>query len=109
MSTRFWRRSKSFEIGFRNVGGIRPSALPASRCAGTRSATEAQAAVPEFDLPFLDRPAAGRFLADHLAKYHRKPDTVVLALACGGVPVGVEIARVLDLPIDVLSVRTMGV
>ena len=56
---------------------------------------------------FEDRADAGRQLAQALA--HLKPDRpVVLALPRGGVPVGFEIARALDAPLDVVLVRKIG-
>lgn len=57
---------------------------------------------------FRDRAAAGRSLADRLEDL-RDRDCVVLALPRGGVPVGYEIARRIDAPLDVLSVRKLGV
>jgi len=60
-------------------------------------------------LPFPDRSAAGRYLASGLEHYRRRPDGLVLALVCGGVPVGAEVARCLELPLDVLSVRSLSV
>ena len=57
---------------------------------------------------FSDREAAGRKLADLLAK--RDFDRpIVLALPRGGVPVASEIARRLKCPLDVLIVRKIGV
>ncbi|MFZ1219842.1 MAG: phosphoribosyltransferase family protein, partial [Chthoniobacterales bacterium] len=41
--------------------------------------------------------------------YERRPDTIVLALPRGGVPVGYEIATKLDLLLDVFVVRKLGV
>jgi putative phosphoribosyl transferase len=57
---------------------------------------------------FTDRADAGRQLArtlDHL----RGPDTVVLGLPRGGVPVAYEVARALEAPLDVIVVRKLGV
>ena len=48
-------------------------------------------------------------LADRLTKYSGSPDVVVLALPRGGVPVGFQVARSLEAPLDVLSVRKLGV
>lgn len=55
-----------------------------------------------------DRTDAGRRLADKLQDYRGRSDTVVLGLARGGVPVAAEIARALDLPLDVFLVRKLG-
>ena len=51
---------------------------------------------------FGTREDAGRALARRLARFTAAHDTVVLALPKGGIPVGVEIARRLELPFDVL-------
>jgi predicted phosphoribosyltransferase len=58
---------------------------------------------------FRDRTEAGRLLAEQLRHYERRPDTIVLALPRGGVPVGFEIAVILGLPLDVFVVRKLGV
>jgi predicted phosphoribosyltransferase len=58
---------------------------------------------------FQNRKEAGRILAARLVAYTNHPDAVVLALPRGGVPVGFEVARELDLPLDVLLVRKLGV
>jgi putative phosphoribosyl transferase len=58
---------------------------------------------------FQDRAEAGRVLANRLTKYAGSPDVVVLALPRGGVPVGFQVARSLQAPLDVLSVRKLGV
>lgn len=57
---------------------------------------------------FSDRRHAGRVLADILAPY-RMQDAVVLALPRGGIPVGREIATALEVPLEVLVVRKLGV
>lgn len=64
--------------------------------------------MPDVSLPFRDRAAAGRLLATRLASL-RLGDPVVLALPRGGVAVGLEIARALDAPLDLLFVRKIGV
>ncbi|SDU24725.1 phosphoribosyltransferase [Geopseudomonas guangdongensis] len=58
-------------------------------------------------VPIPDRMAAGRALAGLLEDY-RGSDAIVLALPRGGVPVAWEIARALDLPLDLLPVRKLG-
>jgi len=62
----------------------------------------------DVELPFTDRAAAGRALGDRLARMHLV-DPVVLALPRGGVPVGAEVARALNAPLDLLLVRKIGV
>ncbi len=59
-------------------------------------------------LPYEDRRAAGRVLADALAPYRGRPDLLVLALPRGGVPVAYEVARALKAPLDVFVVRKLG-
>lgn len=56
---------------------------------------------------FQDRRDAGRQLADHLAGLDLV-DPVVFALPRGGVPVGYEVALLLDAPLDVLVARKIG-
>ncbi|MHB8140845.1 MAG: phosphoribosyltransferase [Vulcanimicrobiaceae bacterium] len=58
---------------------------------------------------FRDRVAAGRELAALLARYARRTDVVVFALPRGGVPVAYEVALRLHAPLDVLTVRKLGV
>ncbi|MHA0287851.1 phosphoribosyltransferase [Mycobacterium sp. C3-094] len=58
--------------------------------------------------PFRDRREAGEVLARSLARYRDRPDTTVLGLARGGVPVGREVAAVLHAPLDVCVVRKLG-
>jgi putative phosphoribosyl transferase len=59
-------------------------------------------------LPFRDRHAAGRVLAELLGDYKGRDDVLVLALPRGGVPVGYEIAHALVAPLDVFVVRKLG-
>ncbi|SHF24427.1 Predicted phosphoribosyltransferase [Modicisalibacter ilicicola DSM 19980] len=61
------------------------------------------------ELPFANRRAAGRALAERLAASARTDETVVLGLPRGGVPVAAEIAQVLKAPLDVMVVRKLGV
>jgi putative phosphoribosyl transferase len=60
-------------------------------------------------MPFLDRRDAGRQLAGRLLHYANQPDVIVMALPRGGVPVGYEVARTLNVPLDVFLVRKLGV
>jgi putative phosphoribosyl transferase len=58
---------------------------------------------------FKDRHDAGRKLAARLPHYADRKDVVVLALPRGGVPVGYEVAKKLNAPLDVFLVRKLGV
>lgn len=58
---------------------------------------------------FADRRAAGRALAHELRDYSGRDDVVVLALPRGGVPVAYEVAVALRAPLDVFTVRKLGV
>ena len=58
---------------------------------------------------FRDRTDAGQLLATRLAVYANRPDVLVLALPRGGVPVAYEVSRALHAPLDVITVRKLGV
>ena len=58
---------------------------------------------------FLNRADAGRILAAKLMRYANHPDVLVMALPRGGVPVGFEVARALNVPLDIMLVRKLGV
>jgi putative phosphoribosyl transferase len=58
---------------------------------------------------FKNRKEAGRILAEKLTRFSNHPDVIVLALPRGGVPVGFEVARELNVPFDALLVRKLGV
>ncbi|HEX5598991.1 MAG TPA: phosphoribosyltransferase family protein [Micromonosporaceae bacterium] len=58
---------------------------------------------------YQDRTEAGEVLADRLAGLANKPDVIVLGLVRGGVLVAAAIADRLNLPLDVLVVRKLGV
>src|SRR5262245_581218 len=56
---------------------------------------------------FRDRTDAGRHLAEALKTYKGQP-VVVYALPRGGVVLGVEVARALEAPLDLIVVRKIG-
>ena len=58
-------------------------------------------------VPFRDRVEAGQALAAKLTRY-RGTDAVVYALPRGGVVVGKEVAKALDVPLDLLIARKVG-
>jgi predicted phosphoribosyltransferase len=58
---------------------------------------------------FKDRADAGRFLASKLKEFANLADVIVIGLPRGGVPVAYEVARKLHAPLDILSVRKLGV
>jgi putative phosphoribosyl transferase len=65
---------------------------------------------------FQDRRDAGRILARAIQNASQESDKardwqdgIVLGLPRGGVPVAYEVARALDLPLDILVVRKLGV
>jgi putative phosphoribosyl transferase len=57
---------------------------------------------------FSDRSEAGQFLAGNLSSYVNRDDVLVLALPRGGVPVAAEVAKTLNVPLDVFVVRKLG-
>lgn len=60
-------------------------------------------------LPLPDRMEAGAMLAERLQAYRDRADVIVLALPRGGVPVGAAIADELNVRLDVVVVRKLGV
>lgn len=58
---------------------------------------------------YLNREQAGELLAQALLSYQNRKDCIVLALPRGGVPVAYEIAKRLNLMLDVFIVRKLGV
>lgn len=58
---------------------------------------------------FNDRVDAGRKLAKKLSKYANRPDVLILALPRGGVPVAFEVAKELNVKMDIFIVRKLGV
>src|ERR1700704_3909542 len=58
---------------------------------------------------YRDRSEAGTQLAARLTPYANRDDVLVLALPRGGVPVGFEVAKALNAPLDIFLVRKLGV
>ena len=58
---------------------------------------------------FRDRIEAGQRLAQRIQREAIGPNVLVLALPRGGVPIGFEIAQVLNSDLDILLVRKLGV
>jgi putative phosphoribosyl transferase len=58
---------------------------------------------------FRNRTEAGQLLAPPLAMYANHPNTIVLALPRGGVPVAFEVAKALHVPLDLCLVRKLGI
>lgn len=58
---------------------------------------------------FEHRTHAGALLAQQLAIHAHRDEVVVLALPRGGVPVGFAVAEALEVPLDILPVRKLGV
>ncbi len=58
-------------------------------------------------MAFDDRRHAGRELADRLSPFADE-HPIVFAVPRGGVPVALEVARALEAPLDVLTVRKLG-
>lgn len=56
-----------------------------------------------------DRAAAGRRLVEPLQQYAHRSDVIVLALPRGGVPVAYEVATALEVRLDLMLVRKLGV
>ena len=57
---------------------------------------------------FRDRTEAGDLLAEKLVGYAHRSDVIVLALPRGGVPVAAQVAKKLNVPLDVFVVRKLG-
>jgi putative phosphoribosyl transferase len=57
---------------------------------------------------FQNRQDAGRKLAEKLKEYKDKPDTIIVALPRGGVVLGYEIAKELNLPLDIVVPRKIS-
>jgi len=57
---------------------------------------------------FEDRHEAGRLLAQRLITY-KDSDSIIFGIPSGGVPIASEIARALDLPMDLIIVRKIQI
>lgn len=58
---------------------------------------------------YRNRQEAGQLLARSLGEYAGRDDVLTLALSCGGVPVAVEVAEVLSVPLDMLVTQQISV
>ena len=63
----------------------------------------------DISLPFINRTEAGRLLGNALQSYADRKEVIILALPRGGVPVGFEVAKALNAPLDLMLVRKLGV
>lgn len=57
---------------------------------------------------YQDRVDAGRQLARSLQEFKEDPEVTIIALPRGGVVLGYEIAKILNLPLDIISPRKIG-
>lgn len=57
---------------------------------------------------FANRKEAGELLYRELLSYKNNPDTVVVALPRGGVPIGYHIAEQLQLPLELVLTKKIG-
>jgi putative phosphoribosyl transferase len=57
---------------------------------------------------FKDRGEAGEKLAIRLEKYRGKKNVLVLAIPRGGVVTGDEVARAIEVPLDIIIIRKIG-
>lgn len=58
---------------------------------------------------FKNRTLAGQELAQALSQHANQQDVILMALPRGGVPIGAEVAKALNLQLDVMLVRKLGV
>ncbi|MFN2510483.1 MAG: phosphoribosyltransferase [Pyrinomonadaceae bacterium] len=73
----------------------------------TRPSSHTRIGLPARDVKFADLATAGRTLAVQLDNYLKSEGTVVVAIARGGVPVGVEVANRLGAPVDIILIRRL--
>jgi predicted phosphoribosyltransferase len=64
---------------------------------------------PSLQTTLPNRAEAGRRLVEPLLKYANRHDVIILALPRGGVPVAYEVATALDVRLDLMLVRKLGV
>ncbi len=57
---------------------------------------------------FIDRRDAGKQLAVALEKYSQQPNTLIIAIPRGGVPVADEVATALQQPLDIMVTKKIG-
>lgn len=57
---------------------------------------------------FKNRQQAGQLLAQSLIDYANMPNTIILALPRGGLPIADEIQKKLQIPLDICLVRKLG-
>ena len=72
-----------------------------------RQVTHPHVLMPGLRLPLLDRTTAGALLAAQLDAY-ASPDTLVLGIPRGGVPVAAAVAAALGAELDVVVTRKLG-
>ena len=64
---------------------------------------------PSIQTTLTNRAEAGRDLVDPLFKYANRPEVIILALPRGGVPVAYEVAMALNVRLDLMLVRKLGI
>ncbi len=60
------------------------------------------------EMVFENREQAGKLLAQKLKAYHSLPNTIVLGIPRGGLPVAYEISSYLKLPLDIILSKKIG-
>jgi putative phosphoribosyl transferase len=99
-----WVKAQSAAEPYRMRMPLRVPTAPMSQLDATSSEVTAMFLCRAL---FADRSEAGRVLAQRLLRL-KGERPVVLALPRGGVPVGFEVARALDAPLDLILVRKIG-
>ena len=72
-----------------------------------RPSSQSRIGLPARHVKFDDLASAGRDLAERLDNYSRSEETVVIAIARGGVPAAVEVANKLGAPLDIILIRRL--